>query len=169
MHNRQVIAVDVRPCTRADLDTLVAREPVVAKRVYEVERFEAQQRGECALLLGWHGDTIHGRVRLMWESKYPEVIAALGRFPEINALDAWPTGAGVGSQIIAACEDVSRDKGFSRIGIGVEVSNVDALRLYERVGFQHWGEVIDEWAEYDAEGHVEKWHQDPCHYLTKVL
>lgn len=164
-----MIPVDVRQCTKADLEKLIAREPVVAKRAYEIERFEAQERGECALLVAWHGETIHGRVRLMWRSKYDEVVKDLGEFPEINALDAWPTGEGVGSQIIEACERVSSERGFTRIGIGVEVSNVNALRLYERVGFEHWGRVIDEWAEYDDAGRVDTWHQDPAFYLTKML
>lgn len=165
-----MVKVDVRQATREDLDKLVAREPVEAKRIYEVERFEAQERGESALLIAWdENDEIRGRVRLYWQSKYPEVTKDLGPFPEINALDAWPTGTGVGSQIIEACERISRERGFDRIGIAVELANEAALRLYERVGFEHWGRVIDEWAEYDDDGRVDTWHQDPAYYLSKML
>ena len=164
-----MIPVEVRQCTRAELDALLAREPNEARRIYEVERFESQERGECALLVAWHGETIHGRVRLRWWSKYDEVRDEFGDFPEINALDAWPTGERVGSQIIDACELLSVERGYERVGIGVEVTNVDARRLYERLGYEPWNNVIDRWDEFDETGAVAVVHQDPAVYLIKPL
>jgi hypothetical protein len=153
MRQRLVVNVDVRQCTAEDLDVLMAREPNPAKRLYEAERYEAQERGECALLIAWDGDTIVGRVRLRWWSKYIEVLDALGEFPEINALDAWPQGQGIGTQIV----------------IGVEIVNTGARRLYERLGYEPWGDVIDEWGEVDADGNITVMHHDPCVYLIKNI
>jgi RimJ/RimL family protein N-acetyltransferase len=159
-----MIKVDVRQCTASDLDALMAREPDPAKRFHEAERYEAQQRGECALLLAWDGDTIVGRVRLRWWSKYVEVVDALGEFPEINALDAWPQGQGIGTQIIQRCEEIAAERGDEYVGIAVVTSNVDARRLYARLGYELWGEVTDEWTAPD--GTV---HRDPAVYLLKKM
>ena len=164
-----MIKVDVRQATAADLEKLVAREPDEAKREHERERFDAQERGECALLIAWEGDQIRGRVRLRWYSKYVEIIDEFGEFPEINALDAWPQGQGIGTQIIDACEQMARERGDKQVGIGVVLTNVDARRLYERLGYSHWGEVTDEWGELDAAGNVVKMHHDAAAYLIKEL
>jgi RimJ/RimL family protein N-acetyltransferase len=164
-----VVNVDVRVCTEADLEALMAREPNPAKRHHEAERYAAQERGECALLLAWDGDTIVGRVRLRWWSKYIEVLDALGEFPEINALDAWPQGQGVGTQIVDACERIAAERGDEQVGIGVEITNTGARRLYERLGYEPWGDVIDEWAEVDAAGNPTVVHHDPCVYLVKNI
>ena len=161
------MTIDVRPATTDDLDRLVARDPAGA--AYERERFAAQERGEALLLVAWDGDELRGRVRFRFFSKYIEVLDELGEFPEINALDAWPTGAGVGTQIIAACEEAARQRGDKMVGIGVEVSNVNARRLYERLGYEYWGDVIDEWGEVDADGVVTKMHHDPAAYLVKNI
>ena len=55
------------------------------------------------------------------------------------------------------------------MGIGVEVTNTGARRLYERLGYEPWGDVIDEWNEVDSEGNVTVIHHDPCVYLVKTL
>jgi GNAT superfamily N-acetyltransferase len=137
-----VVSLDVHAATAADLEALVAREPEKAK--YEVNRFEAQERGEGLLLVAWEGDELRGRVRFRFWSKYVEVIDELGEFPEINALDAWPTGTGVGTKIIAECERLARERGDKQIGIGVVLTNTAARRLYERLGYEYWGDVIDD-------------------------
>jgi GNAT superfamily N-acetyltransferase len=164
-----VIKVEVRQATAEDVEKLVAREPHPGRQELERERFAAQERGEAALLIAWEGEEVRGRVRLRWYSKYIEVIDELGEFPEINALDAWPTGGGVGTQIIAACEEMARARGDEMVGIGVEVVNVDARRLYERLGYEYWGDVIDEWGELDDAGNITKMHHDPCVYLVKNM
>jgi GNAT superfamily N-acetyltransferase len=165
-----VIKVDVRQADARVLDALIARDPGGPAELYERERFAAQERGECALLVAFDADgNVRGRVRLRWYSKYVEVIDEFGEFPEINALDAWPTGEGVGSQIIAECERIAAARGDTQVGIGVELTNVDARRLYERLGYEYWGDVIDEWNEVDAHGNVTKTHHDPAAYLIKNL
>ena len=134
--------IEVRPATEADFKALLARDP--ASESYERNRYEAQERGEGLLLIAWDGDEIRGRVRFRFFSKYVEVLDELGEFPEINALDAWPTGAGVGTIIINECERLAAERGDEMIGIGVLVTNVNARRLYERLGYEYWGEVVDD-------------------------
>ncbi|HVV36396.1 MAG TPA: GNAT family N-acetyltransferase [Acidimicrobiales bacterium] len=145
--------IDVRPATEEDLLRLIARDP--ANEQFERKRYEAQQRGEALLLIAWEGDELRGRVRFRFFSKYVEVLDALGEFAEINALDAWPTGTGVGTRIIAECEKLAHGRGDEMIGIGVLVTNTAARRLYERLGYEYWGDVIDD--------------GEPAAYLVKRL
>lgn len=134
--------IEIRPATEADLARLIARDP--AEAPLEQARFDAQERGEALLLVAWEGDELRGRVRFRFFSKYVEVLDELGEFAEINALDAWPTGTGVGTRIIAECERIAAERGDKMVGIGVLVTNTAARRLYERLGYEYWGEVIDD-------------------------
>ena len=165
-----MIDVVVRQCTKADLKKLVAREPSKARQYFEKSRYKQQKKGACLLLLAWHGGEIVGRTTLRLRPTYANVRVEHGDdFPEINALDAWPPGQGIGSQIIAACERIAAERGATRIGIAVDDTNPDARRLYERVGYAPWGEVVDEWGEVDDRGRVVLVHQDHAVYLIKRL
>ena len=147
--------IEVRQATPHDLDALVARTDDERQQSAEQERYNAQERGEGLLLVAWEGNEIRGRVRFRFYSKYVEVLDEFGEFPEINALDAWPTGKGVGSLIIAECERISAERGETQIGIGVVLTNEHARRLYERLGYEYWGDVIDD--------------NEPAAYLIKKL
>lgn len=164
-----VSEVEIRQATAADAEKLAARWPEEKHQVLERERFADQENGTSLLLIAWKGDEIVGRMgRLYLASKYDLVRDKLGVFPEINALDAWPTGTGVGSLLIAASEEIARERGFDRMGIAVLVDNTAARRLYERLGYEYWGEVIDEWDHRDDDGNVVH-HSDPADYLVKYL
>ncbi len=161
--------IEIRQATTADLDALMARSDTAQERRAEAARFEAQEGGEGLLLIAWEDETVRGRVRLRWWSKYIEVIDEFGEFPEINALDAWPQGTGVGTRIIAKCEQISVDRGEKQMGIGVVKTNVDARRLYERLGYEYWGDVIDRSEYFDDAGNVVHVQEDPCVYLIKNI
>src|SRR5689334_6172315 len=138
------MVIDVRPATAADLEQLIALDDDADRQRAEVARFDAQENGEGLLLIAWEGEAIRGRVRLRFFSKYIELIDEFGEFPEINALDAWPPGKGVGTQIIAVCERIAAERGDTQMGIAVVLTNVAARRLYERLGYEYWGEVLDD-------------------------
>lgn len=166
----RVSDVVIRQATADDLNKLVARWADVSSQLAEQDRFAAQERGESLLLVALRGDEIVGRMgRLYLQSKYDEVREQLGVFPEINGLDAWPTGAGVGSKLIAASEDIARERGFDRMGIAVLVDNTAARRLYERLGYEYWGEVIDVTEYKNEAGDVIHVQKDPADYLVKRL
>jgi GNAT superfamily N-acetyltransferase len=89
---------------------------------------------------------------------------------EINGLHAFVQGAGIGSALIAAAEELARTWRRDAIGLAVEPDNSGATRLYARLGYEPAQlRVIDEWTEVDAEGTVLVTHRDPCDYLLKPL
>jgi len=45
-------------------------------------------------------------------------------------------GKGIGQKLIQKLIEQSRERGFSKVGLLVEVNNPSAKRLYERIGFQ---------------------------------
>jgi ribosomal protein S18 acetylase RimI-like enzyme len=80
-------------------------------------------------------------------------------------------GRGLGSRLIAVIEDAARERGFTRITIGVDATNDRARRLYERKGYawlkdktEAWGLVHYLWKplqpSYALRG---KAHGDPVH------
>jgi RimJ/RimL family protein N-acetyltransferase len=73
--------------------------------------------------------------------------------------------------MIAAAESLAASWARTVIGLAVEPVNTGARRLYERLGYQQWDgdQVIDEWTEEDADGHVIATHRDPCVYLVKPI
>ena len=48
-------------------------------------------------------------------------------------------GQGIGKRLLEACIAKAWAKGLTRIDLESRVDNVDAIRLYERVGFKHEG------------------------------
>ena len=140
-------------------------------RAHHEERLRMQERGEATYLVAWRGDRPCGRVTILHCSKYAEVRRVLGRFPELNALEAIPQGHGIGSQLIASAEERAAATGHPTIGLAVGYDNPAALRLYLRLGYVEWrhGTVIDRWIERDEAGEVVGVHADPCRYLVKSL
>ena len=162
--------VDVRPCTEADLARLRSLSTPRDRAAHD-ERWMMQQRGEAAYLVAWEGASPVGRVTVLHRSKYRVVSTLEGQFPEMNALEADPPGRGIGTAIVAAAERTARELGAGKIGLAVEERNVDARRLYERLGYVEWrhGSVVDRWNEMDESGVVVRAHADPCAYLVKEL
>jgi GNAT superfamily N-acetyltransferase len=162
--------LQVRRCTAEDIAVL---QRIHAERLrHHEEQFAAQERGWCDYLLALddRGRVVgHAVVRMY--SKYERVIDSLGRFPEVNGLAAYPTGQGTGSALLAASVQVAERRGASIAGLAVELSNVNARRLYERHGFVEWdhGEVIDDWEELDEDGKVVVRHHDVCAYFVLEL
>lgn len=59
---------------------------------------------------------------------------------------------GVGTALIERAEQVLRERGFRYVTIAVERENVDAHRLYERLGFRSIREKRRSWSYVDPDG-----------------
>lgn len=121
-------ALEIRPCRDEDVEAITATEPPgadIARRTHE-----RQQQGLGVYLVAWIGGDPVGSGELV-----------LGSLPELRNLHvrADLRGAGIGSALIAAAVERSRDAGSLSVGVGVD--NPAARRLYERLGFEPTGEL----------------------------
>ncbi|MDX6250435.1 MAG: hypothetical protein QOF10_3795 [Kribbellaceae bacterium] len=162
--------LDIRPADQHDLAQLIAAADSPAAREHHRQRWARQAHGEALYLLAHRDGEIVGHTMLLRESKYAAV-RAVHNPAEINALHAYEQGRGTGTAMIAAAESLAASWARTVIGLAVEPVNTGARRLYERLGYQQWDgdQVIDEWTEEDADGHVIVTHRDPCVYLVKPL
>jgi aminoglycoside 6'-N-acetyltransferase len=55
---------------------------------------------------------------------------------------AW-RGRGVGTALLQAAEAWGRERGATRMALGLDAFNTGALRLYERMGYETWGFEMD--------------------------
>ena len=51
----------------------------------------------------------------------------------------WARGHGIGPRLIQAVEDRASELGYLRLNFDVRATQVDAVRLFESLGFEHWG------------------------------
>ncbi|GAA1146133.1 hypothetical protein GCM10009630_50830 [Kribbella jejuensis] len=163
--------MEIRTATSDDFERMIAELADQPAAQYHVrDRWAVQQRDEGLLLVALERDEFVGRTMVLRSSKYDEVRAAHDPV-EINALHAFVRGKGIGTALIRAAEAVAVDWGRAAIGMGVEPDNVQARRLYERLGYVLWSgpRVIDRWTEQAADGTVVRSHADECDYLFKRL
>ncbi|HVT77899.1 MAG TPA: GNAT family N-acetyltransferase [Acidimicrobiales bacterium] len=163
-----MIEVDVRRLSAADVNRLVELQPQRSHRW--IERLSTQNSGAYEFFIAWRGTEPVGRAILRADTAYAQIRAALGALPEINALHAEVKNEGIGTQIIAACERHAAHAG-SRIGLAVAVGNVDAHRLYARLGYRDWdgGTISAEWDERDDSGSIIATRREDARYLWKSL
>ncbi|WP_189336560.1 GNAT family N-acetyltransferase [Actinoplanes ianthinogenes] len=55
---------------------------------------------------------------------------------EIVSLNAFTSGAGVGSALVAAAAEIARERGLTRLWVVTTNDNLDALRFYQRRGLR---------------------------------
>ena len=164
------VTVVVRPCrSLADVAAVEDSMPT-GPSAFHRERFE--RRGGSTYLLAWDGELAVGHVLVTTESKYPEVRAASGPFPEVNGLGVMEAQRrrGVGRALMQAALREAESMGGDRLGLAVEADNRPAIGLYEALGFarQPTVEVVDVWHWIDDDG-VEHEERDPCTYWARSV
>lgn len=77
------------------------------------------------------------------------IIAQLAVHPALQRL-------GIGSLLIRAAEEVIAEQGRATAHLAVDDVNVDARRLYERLGYRPIRQQIGEWVERWPDGRVQR-------------
>lgn len=139
--------LEIRPGSAADLAALVA---VLEQRDFFADRLARQHQGRGVLLVAWLGDRPVGDAYLLREpADVPKVRQYLPGVPQLDHLEVVGPlqRRGIGTALIHAGEDTARRLGDQRLALGVGLANVDARRLYERLGYADWGHgpVVGTW------------------------
>lgn len=75
---------------------------------------------------------------------------------------------GLGRGLVAAAEDYLHRQGFTQVVIAAAKDNAPALRLYERLGYERFGEDPGEWSYVDDRGKIQD-IVEPAYLLAKPL
>jgi GNAT superfamily N-acetyltransferase len=122
------------------------------------DRMGRQQHNKGVLLTAWEDGRPVGAVYVWREpADEPEVRTQLPDVPLLNRLEviAERRNDGIGTQLVEEAERLLADDGCHQVALAVEKTNVDAARLYERLGYQDWrqGDVTCYSEETDETGH----------------
>ena len=108
---------------------------------YEAELCDLIKQKKAVVLAVEAGGRYAGRVTLRhdWGDETSIIEKDFPGLPQINALeiDEDYRRRGLATMLIAAAENEARCQGFSMIGLGVEISNKPAKRLYEKLGYSY--------------------------------
>ena len=108
---------------------------------YEAELCDLIKQKKAVVLAVEAGGRYAGRVTLRhdWGNETSIIEKDFPGLPQINALeiDEDYRRQGLATMLIAAAENEARRQGFSMIGLGVEISNEPAKRLYEKLGYSY--------------------------------
>ena len=124
-------AIAIRPCEERDLERFGAfgSELHVA---YCREEF-ARGPGALTILVAVdENDAAVGKLHLDFEGRAADraaILVAAGVTRELRR-------RGIGTALMHAAEELVRSRGFHAIVLGVEDSNPEARRLYERLGYE---------------------------------
>lgn len=108
---------------------------------YEAELRDLIKQKKAVVLAVEAGGRYVGRVTLRhdWGDETSIIEKDFPGLPQINALeiDEDYRRRGLATMLIAAAENEARCQGFSMIGLGVEISNEPAKKLYEKLGYSY--------------------------------
>ena len=108
---------------------------------YEAELCNLIKQKKAVVLAVEAGGRYVGRVTLRhdWGDETSIIEKDFPGLPQINALeiDEDYRRRGLATMLIAAAENEARRQGFSMIGLGAEISNEPAKRLYEKLGYSY--------------------------------
>jgi ribosomal protein S18 acetylase RimI-like enzyme len=147
----------VRDAEEADHDDLV-RIFGQADRV-DV-RLSAALSGEETMLVGALDDVVRGMLSIRWRG------GCDGELPWLYGAEVEEgyRGLGLGTALWVAAERRCRRSGAQQSSLDVEVENVDARRLYERLGYEvvgrhrhHWRSIDPATGSVVAEGDSDTW------------
>jgi len=126
--------------TGADVPTLVSALGA-AQGAYYKSRLALQTDGKGVVLVAVLDGGPVGAVFLSWDPpEEPEVRAELPNVALLYRIEVRDTmrRRGVGTALIHEAHDLLRLRGYQRVALGVDLTNKDAIRLYERLGYEDW-------------------------------
>jgi GNAT superfamily N-acetyltransferase len=164
--------IDVRAAASEDLAILERGLPLATPSRHR-ECLAQQAAGRLAYLVAWHEGSPVGHGLLHWPGpRDGGVRAQIPDCPEIFMLGVLAPlrSRGIGGLLLSGLEQLARDAGRARVGLGVALANPRARGLYERAGYADVGapRYVDRWHWIDPSGRRRD-EADPCVFLVKPL
>ena len=89
----------------------------------------AADHDDAAILVAVADDVLVGKAHVLFDDGETATIEAVAVVPERQR-------RGIGTALIRSAESVAAEHGYGAVQLGVEDSNPDARRLYERLGYR---------------------------------
>jgi ribosomal protein S18 acetylase RimI-like enzyme len=158
----EIIArISIRPARAEDLPRLEWFGAYAHFRDLYQRTWKDHQAGRRLMLVADLQDFPVGQV---WLDVMPADYAYLYALRVMEPLQ----GLGIGTQLIGSAEALARSYGYQQIHLAVEKSNLNARRLYERLGFRVFTQRVDVWSYTDHHGQTH-WVQEDVYGMRKVL
>jgi ribosomal protein S18 acetylase RimI-like enzyme len=133
-----MIVMEVRACDAHDLERLRQSWPTPGD--VAGSHYAEQQDGHASFLVAWSNDEPLGYAVIQWGGCIgPNAKAAYPSAAEVTHLHVRPEhrSRGTGTALIGVAERTIADRAIAASAMSVNTENHDAVRLYERLGYQH--------------------------------
>ncbi len=160
-------SIVIRAARADDLEAMEWEGEYRRYRVVYQRAYAESLRGRRVLLVAELQGLIIGQIFVQVDST---LAAGRGGAAYLYALRVRPEyrGRGIGTALVREAEALLRERGFARALISVAKDNDAARRLYERLGFEVFGEDAGNWSFIDDQGQVQEVHE-PAFLLEKLL
>jgi len=131
------LSVDINSCKDCDLELLEHEIPSPGKSKFHEGRLMMQVEGLASYLIAWHKGKPVGHILIKWNGLGRDLPDDLKWIPELNSIVVaeGTRRKGVGTSLIKEAEVMVKQKGFKKIGLLVSLNNIEAKRLYGRLGY----------------------------------
>jgi ribosomal protein S18 acetylase RimI-like enzyme len=131
--------------------------------------FREQESGHRLMLLAVTNDFPIGTVFIQFRSSERKVADGCTRayLYSLRVMEMF-RGKGIGTRLLQEAESLILDHGFQRATIAVAKDNLNARRLYERLGYAIFRDDPGHWSFVDHRGQVRRVNE-PCWLLQKNL
>lgn len=165
--------VVIRPLEGSEVEHLAGSPWPGGPPERHLTRLARQHRDEVLYLIGWQGCTPTGHLLLVWTGPADEPVASsVTSCAELQDFVVRPDlrSRGLGRQMLALATELTRRRGFRRLGLFVGQDNPRARALYERHGFVEasFGPLPIRWQSRGPDG-AQHWREETADYLVKEL
>ena len=162
----------IRKAKQSDLKLLNKYLQVSIPQFHE-QKLKEQKTGKSAWLIAWMDKKPVGHIQLRFSGC--EVKKVRDKLPGCSHIEALGVKEeyrkkGIATKLINFTEDLSKKKGYKKIGLSVEEANSFLKKIYEKRGYKNWGKgtIIEKWEELDENG-KKKIVKEKCEYYIKEL
>src|SRR5262245_25419054 len=136
------------------------------------ERLDGQRRGDSVYLIAWDGNEPVGHLNLRMRGRKLPDRARRMKAAQIEDLRVARKHRrrGVARELMRRAADEASAHGFTMVGLGVDIDNVGARRLYFAEGYEEsgTGQFVVSYPYIDENGDERQAHET-CTYLVKKL